>query len=72
MHSVRVPTNVRCYSNIDIIIRRSEVTLRARNDRVRCKKSRGDFGGAGQACSSLSKVLASFRSSVSKPSVNQS
>src|SRR5208282_5234061 len=29
MHSVRVPTNVRCYSNSAIIIRRSAVTLRA-------------------------------------------
>jgi hypothetical protein len=30
MHSVPVPTNVRCYSNSDIIVRRSEVTIRAR------------------------------------------
>ena len=29
MHSVRVPINVRCYSNSAIIIRRSAVTLRA-------------------------------------------
>jgi hypothetical protein len=29
MHSVPVPINVRCYSNRDIIVRRSEVTLRA-------------------------------------------
>jgi len=29
MHSVPVPINVRCYSNGDIIVRRSEVTLRA-------------------------------------------
>ncbi len=29
MRSVRVPTNVRCYSNSAIIIRRSAVTLRA-------------------------------------------
>ena len=29
MHSVAVPINVRCYSNSDIILRRSEVTLRA-------------------------------------------
>jgi hypothetical protein len=29
MHSVPVPINVRCYSNSDIIVRRSEVTLRA-------------------------------------------
>jgi hypothetical protein len=26
MHSVPVPINVRCYSNSDIIVRRSEVT----------------------------------------------
>jgi len=32
MHSVPVPINVRCYSNSDIIVRRSEVTLRARSD----------------------------------------
>ena len=29
MHSVPVPINVRCYSNSDIIVWRSEVTLRA-------------------------------------------
>jgi hypothetical protein len=29
MHSVPVPINVRCYSNSDIIVRRSEVTRRA-------------------------------------------
>jgi hypothetical protein len=29
MHSVPVPINVRCYSNSDIIVRRSEMTLRA-------------------------------------------
>src|SRR6476620_11198534 len=34
MHSVPVPINVRCYFNSDIIIRRSEVTLRAIRDRV--------------------------------------
>ena len=34
MHSVRVPTNVRCYSNSAIIIRRSAVTLRANNGRA--------------------------------------
>ena len=28
MHSVPAPINVRCYSNSDIIVRRSEVTLR--------------------------------------------
>jgi hypothetical protein len=31
MHSVPVPINVRCYSNSDIIVRRSEVTPRAKN-----------------------------------------
>jgi hypothetical protein len=31
MRSVPVPINVRCYSNSDIIVRRSEVTLRAKN-----------------------------------------
>ena len=30
MHSVPVPIKVRCYSNSDIIVRRSEVTLRAK------------------------------------------
>jgi hypothetical protein len=30
MHSVPVPINVRCYSNSDIIVRRTEATLRAR------------------------------------------
>jgi hypothetical protein len=29
MHSVPVPINVRCYSNSDVIVRRSEVTQRA-------------------------------------------
>src|ERR1700691_3117854 len=29
MHSVPVPINVRCYTDSDIIVRRSEVTLRA-------------------------------------------
>jgi hypothetical protein len=29
MHSVPVPINVRCYSDSAIIVRRSEVTLRA-------------------------------------------
>ena len=28
MHSVPVPINVRCYSDSDMIVRRSEVTLR--------------------------------------------
>ena len=38
MHSVAVPINVRCYSNSEIIIRRSEVTLRAMyGRRPRCK-----------------------------------
>jgi len=29
MHSAPAPTNVRCYSHSDMIVRRSEVTLRA-------------------------------------------
>jgi hypothetical protein len=32
MHSVPAPINVRCYSNSDIIVRRSEVTLRPQAD----------------------------------------
>jgi len=35
------------------------------------QQSQVGFESAGQACSSLSEVLASLRSSVSKPSVNQ-
>jgi len=35
MHSVPVPINVRCYSNSDIIVRRSEVTLRANKRNLR-------------------------------------
>jgi len=35
MHSVAEPINVRCYSNRDIIVRRSEVTLRARSGLAR-------------------------------------
>jgi hypothetical protein len=38
MHSVPVPINVRCYSNSDIIVRRSEVTLRAMCGRLRVGK----------------------------------
>ena len=30
-HSTLVPINVRCYSHGDIIVRRSEVTLRAKS-----------------------------------------
>jgi hypothetical protein len=41
MHSVPVPINVRCYSNSDIIVRRSEVTLRANNDRFAPQKNSG-------------------------------
>jgi hypothetical protein len=37
MHSVPVPINVRCYSNSDIIVRRSEVTLRAIFRLMHCK-----------------------------------
>ena len=43
MHSVRVPTNVRCYSNSAIIIRRSAVTLRAMSDRLHCGKTTNLF-----------------------------
>jgi hypothetical protein len=40
MHSVPVPINVRCYSNSDIIVRRSAVTLRASNRLMHCNKIR--------------------------------
>ncbi len=36
MHSVPVPINVRCYSNSDTIVRRSEVTLRAKTGLMQC------------------------------------
>ena len=40
MRSVPVLINVRCYSNRDIIVRRSEVTLRAMyGRRPRCKRN---------------------------------
>ena len=35
MHSAPVPINVRCYSNSDMIVRRSEVTLRAKSGHSR-------------------------------------
>jgi hypothetical protein len=35
MHSVPVPINVRCYSNNDVIVRRSDVTQRANFNRAR-------------------------------------
>ena len=38
MHSVPVPINDRCYSNSDIIVRRIEVTLRAKNRLLHCGK----------------------------------
>jgi len=38
MHSVPVRINVRCYSNSDIIVRRSEVTLRATSRLMHCNK----------------------------------
>jgi len=41
MHSVRVPINVRCYSNSAIIIRRSAVTLRAMKRLMHCSKQHG-------------------------------
>jgi hypothetical protein len=34
MHSVPLPINVRCYSNSDIIVRRIEMTLRAKRRHV--------------------------------------
>ena len=40
MLSVPVPINVRCYSNSDIVVRRSEVTLRAIFDILPCIKDR--------------------------------
>jgi len=43
MHSVLVPIDVRCYSDNAIIIRRSEVTLRARKRHFTCSFNRGDF-----------------------------
>jgi hypothetical protein len=43
MHSVPVPINVRCYSNSDIIVRRSEMTLRAISDRLHCGKTASLF-----------------------------
>jgi hypothetical protein len=45
MHSVPVPINVRCYPNSDIIVRRSEVTLRANNDILHCRKAASHFAG---------------------------
>ena len=38
MHLVPVPINVRCYSNSNPIVRRSEVTLRATTRLMRCSK----------------------------------
>jgi hypothetical protein len=50
MHSVPVPINVRCCTNSDVIVRRSEVTRRAtnrlmhRNKQLRgCAPSEGGF-----------------------------
>ena len=62
MHLVPVPINVRCYSNSNPIVRRSEVTLRAIIG-SRCPHS--------YAANSSSSAFASFRSRVSNPSVNQ-
>jgi hypothetical protein len=48
MHSVPVPINVRCNSNSDIIVRRSEVTLRADNGLMHCNKNVAEtFAGIG-------------------------
>jgi hypothetical protein len=38
MHSVPVPINVRCYSNSDLIVRRSEVTLSAISGLMHCNR----------------------------------
>jgi len=38
MHSVPAPVNVRCCSNSAIIVRRSEVTLRAKTRLMQCSK----------------------------------
>jgi hypothetical protein len=38
MHSVPVPIDVRCYSNSDVIVRRSEVSLRAIRDHRTAKQ----------------------------------
>ena len=45
--------NVRCYSNSEIIVRRSEVTLRARNRLMQCSKFDGD--SMGQCCTGVGK-----------------
>jgi hypothetical protein len=49
MHSVPVPINVRCYPNSDVIVRRSEVTLRAISGREQVQQKGtllDDFVGA--------------------------
>ena len=38
MHTVPAPINVRCYSDSDVIVRRSEVALRAMCGRLRVGK----------------------------------
>jgi hypothetical protein len=42
MHLVPVPINVRCYSNSNPIVRRSEVTLRAKLRHMQCSKTASD------------------------------
>jgi len=43
MHSAPVPINVRCSSNSDMIVRRSEVTLRAINVRFASRRTAAKF-----------------------------
>jgi hypothetical protein len=49
MHSVPVPINVRCYSNGDVIVWRSEVTLRARKRR-RLGREASRYAAGRQVC----------------------
>ena len=43
MHSTPAPINVRCYSNSDMIVRRSEATLRARKRLMHRSKMHSPF-----------------------------
>ena len=47
MHSIAVPINVRCYSNSDIIVWRSKVTLKANS-------------GIQDGCTARSKYVVAF------------
>jgi hypothetical protein len=44
IHSVPVPINVRCYSNSDMIVRRSEVTLRGTMRHMQCSDRTHSMG----------------------------